>query len=212
MRTTALLVALFISTFTWANDAMYYEQMGKQIKAIYSAKSIEEYQSAVNSLDRIAAAEKTKWEPYYYSAFGSIMMANLEKEPSRKDSYLDLALLSLERGKLLAPEESELVVLEGFVHMIRVTVDPPTRGPEFSGLSMQTFSKALSMNPNNPRAMILMAEMQLGTARFFKQSPAEACETGKNALEIFNSITASQDSLAPVWGKQMAEAMVINCK
>lgn len=213
MKTTAtLLLVLFILSSTLANDTRYFEQMGKQINAVYTAKSIAEYQSAVNALDRIAAAEKAKWEPYYYSAFGNIMLANLEKETSKKDSYLDLAMTAVEKGKTLAPNESELVAMEGFVHMIRVTVDPATRGQQYSGLSMQTFGKALGMNPNNPRALVLLAEMQLGMARFFNQSPVEACETGRKALEIFNSTTATENSLAPVWGKQMAEALVNNCK
>ncbi len=213
MKTTVtLLLTLFISIPTWANDARYYEQMGKQINAVYTAKSIAEYQAAVNALDRIAIAEKTKWEPYYYSAFGNIMLANLEKESSKKDSYLDLAMTAVEKGKALAPSESELVAMEGFVHMIRVTVDPATRGQQYSGLSMQTFGKALGMNPNNPRALVLLAEMQLGMARFFNQSPVEACETAKRALDLFNSSTPSENKLAPMWGKEMAQAMAQNCK
>jgi hypothetical protein len=77
---------------------------------------------------------------------------------------------------------------------------------------MQTFGKALGMNPNNPRALALMAQMQLGTARFFNQAPTEACETNKKALELFNATTLSDNKLAPVWGKQMAEAVNSNCR
>jgi tetratricopeptide (TPR) repeat protein len=212
MKTTTLLLACLLSITTFANDARYYEQMGKQIQAVYTAKTIEDYQSAVNSLDRIAAAEKTKWEPYYYSAFGNIMIAIREQESSKKDNYLDLALTSIEKGKALAPAESELVALEGFVHTIRLTVDPATRGQQYSGLAMQTFGKALGMNPNNPRAMSMMAQMQLGTAKFFNQPSTEACETGRKALELFNMATPSDNKLAPMWGKEMTEAFVKECK
>ncbi|MDZ7646492.1 MAG: hypothetical protein U5K54_04565 [Cytophagales bacterium] len=66
---------MIISISTLANDEKYFDQMGKQIQAVYTAKSIEEYQQAINALDRIGNAEKTKWEPYYYSAFGNIMIA-----------------------------------------------------------------------------------------------------------------------------------------
>lgn len=212
MKTTSLILACLLSVAAFANDAKYYEQMGKQIRAVYTAKSVDEYQSAVNALDRIAAAEKTKWEPYYYSAFGNIMLANMEKESSKKDGYLDLALAAVEKGKSLAPNESELVAMEGFVHMIRLTVDPATRGQQYSGLSMQTFGKALAMNPNNPRALALMAQMQFGTAQFFNQQPTEACQTARKALEVFNSAAPTGNQLAPMWGKEMAEQMVTNCK
>lgn len=212
MKTTTLFLLLFISISTLANDEKYFEQMGKQIQAVYTAKSLEEYQQAINALDRIGNAEKTKWEPFYYSAFGNIMIAANLVEGSKKDSYLDQALAAITKGKELAPSESELVALEGFVHMIRITADPATRGQQYSGLAMQTFGKALGMNPNNPRAMSLMAQMQLGTARFFNQPPTEACETARMAATIFESATESENSLAPRWGKEMNLEIVKSCK
>ncbi len=212
MKTINLIFLMIISVSTFANDDKYYEQMGKQIQAVYTAKTTDEYQVAINALDRIASAEKTRWEPYYYSAFGNIMIATREKESSKKDSYLDLALTAIEKGKALAPAESELIALEGFVHMIRLTVDPASRGQQYSGLAMQTFGKALGMNPNNPRAMSLMAQMQFGTAQFFGQAPTEACETARKALTFFEGATKPDNSLAPQWGKEMTAELVKGCK
>jgi tetratricopeptide (TPR) repeat protein len=212
MKTMNLILLMIISVTTWANDEKYYEQMGKQIQAVYTAKTMDEYQSAVNALDRIAGAEKTKWEPYYYSAFGSVMMATREAESSKKDAYLDQALAAIEKGKAIAAGESELVALEGFVHMIRVTVDPASRGQQYSGLAMQTFGRALGMNPNNPRAMSLMAQMQFGTAQFFNQQPTEACDTARKALSLFDSTVKSENPLAPQWGKEMTAGLIQKCK
>lgn len=212
MKTINVILALLISTSVFANDEKYYDQMGKQIQSVYTAKTIDEYQSAVNALDRIANAEKSKWEPYYYSAFGNVMMAIKETESSKKDSYLDLAQASIEKGKALAPGESELVTLEGFVYTIRLSVDPASRGQKFSGLAMQTFGKALGMNPSNPRAMSLMAQMQFGTANFFNQAPTEACETAHKAVALFERGEKSANPLAPVWGKEMTSGLINNCK
>lgn len=212
MKTITLFFLMFISIATMANDEKYYEQMSKQIQAVYTAKSMDEFQAAVNTLERIGNAEKNKWEPFYYSAFGSIMMANLEKEASKKDAFLDQALAAVEKGKGIAANESELVALEGFVHMIRITVDPASRGQQYSGLAMQTFGKALGMNPNNPRAMSLLAQMQFGTAQFFKQQPTEACATASKALGLFDSVTKSENPLAPQWGKEMTVELIQNCK
>ena len=212
MKTITLFFLMIISVTTWANDEKYYDQMGKQIQAVYTAKTMDEYQSAVNALDRIAGAEKTKWEPYYYSAFGNVMMATQETVPSKKDAYLDQALAAVEKGKAIVPGESELVAIEGFVHMIRVTVDPASRGQQYSGLAMQTFGRALGMNPNNPRAMSLMAQMQFGTAQFFNQQPTEACEIARKALAIFDLGTKSENPLTPQWGKEMTAGLIKNCK
>ncbi len=212
MKTINILFLMIISVASWGNDEKYFAQMGKQIQAVYAAKTIDEYQVAVNSFDRIASAEKTKWEPYYYSAYGNIMMAIAEKDATRKDSFLDVALTSIEKGILLEPNESELIALEGFAHMIRVTVDPATRGQKYSGLAMQTFGKAVEINGNNPRALALLAQMQLGMAQFFNQPPTDACETAHKAATLFESTEVPANPLAPRWGKEMNAGVMKNCK
>ena len=211
MKTITLLFAMALGLSSWANDNKYLESMTKTIEAVYKAQTIEEIQSAVNALDRIAIAEKTKWEPYYYSAFGNVMMANREKDAVKKDGYLDLALASVEKARAIKEDESEVVAMEGFIHMIRLTVDPATRGQQYSMMSMQAFGKSLGLNPENPRALSLMAQMQLGTAKFFNTPPTEACDTLTKALEKFETYK-SENPLAPVWGKGMTEELKKNCQ
>jgi hypothetical protein len=202
---------LFLIQDIFANDEKYIEAMKKNIESVYNAKSLEELQQTVNTFERIGTVEKTKWEPHYYAAFGFIMMANREKDGSKKDLYLDQAIAAIKKGKLLAPQEAELIALEGFAYTIRVTVDPASRGPQFAGLAMQTFGKANTLDPENPRALALMAQMQYGTAQFFGSSTAEACGTLMKALEKFATFR-SENPLAPQWGKGMAENLKLQCK
>ena len=208
--TIALLVLVQIH-IAEANDGKFIEAMQKNIQAVYTAQSIDELQSAVNAFERIGGAEKTKWEPQYYAAFGYIMMCNRESDEAKKDAYLDLALTAIGKGRALVPEESELVALEGFVHMMRVTVDPASRGAQFAGLSVQTYQRALQLNPENPRALGLLAQMQFGTAQFFGSPTTEACETMKASLQKFETYK-SENPLAPKWGKEMTESLQPNCK
>ena len=211
MKTGALIFVMTLSLMSLANDGKYLEVMNKNIEAVYKGQTIEELQQAVNTLNRVADAEKTKWEPYYYSAFGSVMMANREKDAIKKDGYLDLALVAVEKAKAIKENESEIIAMEGFIHMIRLTVDPATRGQQYSGMAMQNFGKAIELNPENPRALSLLAQMQFGTARFFNSPPTEACGTVTKALEKFETFK-SENPLAPVWGKGMTEALQKNCQ
>lgn len=178
---------------------------------VYTSKSISDLQGAVNSLERIATTEKTKWEPYYYAAFGYIMMANVETQGNKKDSYLDQAGAMINQAKTIDEKNSEIVALEGFVHMIRVTVDPASRGQQYSGLAMQTFGKAIALNPENPRAHALLAQMQYGTAQFLGSSTAEACSANDAAIQKF-AVFKSDNPFAPQWGKEMAEGLKTKCK
>lgn len=205
----AIILTLIVSTLT-AQDK-YTETMLKNIDAAYKAKTLAEHQAAANAFERVAAAEKTKWEPYYYAAFSNIMMANLETEGSKKDAFLDLAAKDLDQAKAINANDSEITALEGFVHMIRVTVDPATRGQEYSGKAFRSFSTAVALNPENPRALALLAQMQYGTAQFFGSSTAEACGTVEKSLQKFETYKA-ESALSPQWGKQMAEGMKSNCK
>jgi hypothetical protein len=215
MKTTMLIFLLSVALGNMqpsnATDNKYAEAMAKNIETVYTTQSIAELQSAVNAFERIGVAEKTKWEPYYYAAFGYIMMATNEQNGNKKDTYLDEATKSIGYAKSIVQNESEIVALEGFVHMIRVTVDPASRGQQYSGLAIQTFAKAITLNPENPRALALMAQMQFGTAQFIGSSTTEACTTNEAALQKFATFN-SDNPLAPQWGKKSAEELKKNCK
>ena len=202
---------VLITTLTYANDEKYIATMQKSIDALYKAQDVVSIQSVINTLERIAAVEKTKWEPQYYIGYGYVMAAFREADKTKKDSYLDLALEAVTKGSTLLPNDSEFAALEGFIHMIRVTIDPPTRGPQFGRLAMQQYAKAIALNPENPRALALMAQMQYGTAQFFNQSTTEACATLQASFVKFDTFK-SDNVLAPTWGRIMAEAMKQGCQ
>lgn len=210
MKTKMILALLVLTLPAATSDDNYVEAVGKQMKAVFEAKSTDELMSAANALDRIAQSEQNKWEPHYYAAFSYIMMANREQEASKKDTYLDAALTRVQSAAAVSKDNSEISALEGFVHMIRVSVDPANRGQKYSGMSMKAFGKALKQDSNNPRAMALMAQMQFGTAKFFGASTDESCAMGRKAQAQF-AAPAGTDLLAPRWGKEMNEGFLKGC-
>lgn len=210
MKNALTLLFVLFTTALIAQDK-YTENMSKNIMVGYKAQSVAEHQEAANAMERIAAAEKTKWEPFYYASYNYIMMSNIEKEVAKKDSYLDLATKALDQAKTLKPNDSEIITLEGFIYMMRLTVDPATRGQEYSGKAHRSFGQAVTLNPENPRALMLMGQMQYGTAQFFNSPTTEACATIQKSLEKFETYKAD-NVLAPQWGKAFAESLKGNCK
>jgi tetratricopeptide (TPR) repeat protein len=208
---TLAFVYLFAFSVAVANDGKYVEAMQKNIKTIYEAKTISDFQQAVNAFERIASVETAKWEPLYYVAFGNIMMSNAEGDKVKKDQYLDLASEAISKAAVINANESEIVALEGFVLMMRISIDPQSRGMMYAPGAMQAFNKALSLNPGNPRAMALLAQMQFGSAQFFGSPVTEACALNAKAHEQILKYR-SENPLAPSWGKGMIESLMERCK
>ncbi len=205
------LLLLLVATVLHANDDKYIDAMKKNIEQLNNAKSTEDLQSAINGFERIAQKETAKWEPLYYASYGTLMTAMREPDATKKDVLLDKALAAAQKAAEVKPTESEIVALIGFVHMIRVTVDPASRGQQYSGMAFQEFSKAVKLNPENPRALALLSQMQFGTAKFFGSSTDEACGTNATAIEKFEMYT-NDNPLAPTWGKDMTEQLKGACK
>lgn len=200
-----LLCAVFFSLIVAATPSDAYEKaMKSAIEKVFQAETMEQYQAASNTFDRIAEKESKAWHPRYYSAYAHIIMSTLEKEPTAKDEQLDQAMERLLAADELSPGNSELLTLEGFVHMMRVVVDPASRGAQYSGQSIAAFQKAVAMDPSNPRALMLLSNMQIGTARFFGSDSSEGCATLDKALKMFESAGTPEHPLDPTWGKEMA--------
>jgi len=198
-----VLLGLFIATLSLANGP-FEKAMGKSIPSMFSADTPESLQAAINQLNRIAEAETDRWEPHYYAAFGYLRMSSFVDTPAEKDQYLDLGLAAIEKGETLQPDDSELATLRGYLQMIKLTVDPATRGASYSGMVFASFQKAIALNPENPRAHFLLGNMQHGTAQFMGGDSSEACASFAKALSLFETATPSSP-IAPSWGKESAE-------
>ena len=61
MKTLSSIILLFLFlTKGFASGTNYLEAMKANIDALYKSTSVEEFQAAVNSFERIAEVEKTK--------------------------------------------------------------------------------------------------------------------------------------------------------
>jgi len=211
MKSILSIVFIGITSVAIANVGKYERTMLQNIAALNEATTSDEYQKVINTLDRIGMAESNKWEPYYYGAYGNILLSIKVSKLTEKDQYLDEAQIRLDKAVEVSPENVELITLQGFVHMMRLAADPATRGQQYAPLAMQEFNKAVAMDDMNPRALIMRAQMKFGTAQFFGSGTEEACSEAAKSLELFDNAVKSEDSLAPGWGRGQAEGFVKQC-
>ncbi len=212
MKSLSLITVLvFIFNSVQAAAPSYRQAMEESIAILNQASDSEQLLAVANRFERIARAEKDQWLPWYYAAYATLNRAIQADEPGKKDQLLDEAQQYLEEATELETKESELVALQGYVHTIRVTVDPANRGQQLAPLATQTLGKAVQMNPDNPRALFLLGQMQYGTAQFFGADTSEACHLIQQAVAKYESATVD-DALLPSWGKENAQRMSEQCK
>ena len=210
MKSLVIIILISLGYFTQVNDR-FAKSMQANIEELYAAQSIEALQAVANKFERIATVEKEEWLPGYYGSLAYIWMATREQDKPQLDKWLDQAQTMLDKSLALQENNSEVTALQGFIYMMRVTVDPASRGQVYSQKAFAEFGKAVSLDERNPRAMFFKGQMEHGTAQFFKMDTAPACGTMAKSLELFDNFTP-ESSIHPNWGQGYAKKTVEICQ
>ncbi len=197
------ILAFAISFTTFAGGKAYEQAMGKAISEMYAAQDLAAFDNAANKFTRIGDAEKDQWLPYYYASLSYVFKGFRINDLQQKDAVLDLAMKSIDKAATLAPNNVEIIAMHGFINMIKIGVDPGTRGQSLSPGIYADFTKAIQLDPKNPRATLFMAQMQYGTAQFFGSGLEDACQMVETSIVLFDS-GENKDALMPAWGKESA--------
>ena len=213
MKNTNLLLCLLfclITSTVFAQSSSRFEQaLQTSIQELNGAKSVDALQQVANTLERISQAEKEEWLPAYYLGFTYLQIAERSKK-KEAGRYLELSQQQLDKLLELAPKNSEVHTLQGYKYMLFVAAEPANRGAEYTPRTLEAFQRAIALNANNPRAFLLMGQMQLGMAKFFGSSNAEACGLLQRAGQLFEQ--EKEDALLPRWGKEAAVATARMCQ
>lgn len=211
----AIIVMMLISLITQASNEAYEKAMHKELQQMKVAKSPEDLQKVANGFSRISEMVPEEWLPDYYAALALVNAGfRSQGELEEKDAFFAQAKKHADKAAKISPNNSEIVALQGFVTMGELSADPNSRGQHLSGVAMQTFGKAVDLNRQNPRAIMMLGQMELGMAQFFGQGPGKACGLINASLELFEKEAAIQEegTLQPTWGKEMALQIKESCQ
>jgi len=213
MKILNLIFVFFISLSAFSQSNGAFETAVKsQIQAMGQIDNPESAQEVSNSFLRISEVESGEWLPLYYAALTKIETAF--RFDVDKDAYFDEAIELVQKAREISPNNSELTALHGYALMGKVSVDPVSRGQNLSPQVMQLYGTAINKDRANPRAVVLMAQMELGMAEFFGQGPEKACGMARMADELFRKESQKVDEnyLLPTWGANTAKALIENCQ
>lgn len=130
-----------------------------------------------------------------------------------KDQFFDQALEITNQAAKISPSNSEITALHGYILMGKVSVDPGSRGQSLSPQVMELFGKAIAQDRSNPRAVSLMAQMELGMSKFFGSGPDKACGMARMSMELYQNEEAkiTETYILPTWGKNQMVELMKNC-
>ncbi len=186
--------------------------MNDALGKLNQAASMDDFQQAANQFERIADVKKDSWLPLYHAAYSRVMMAAIEQDMQKKDPYLDEARKHLDAVEQMEHDATERMALDGFLTMIRMSVDP-SRGMELSQDCAMMLNQAYMMNKQNPRAVLMLAQFNHGSQRYMGEDTSESCAMFDVVLQLFDQSKAEEpDQFLPYWGKDIALMMQQQCQ
>ena len=199
-----IFITVLLSTSIFAQSEKYTKAMTSGLEQLASAKDADGFQKAANTFERIANVEKKEWLPSYYQAQCHMQLAvDLMQKKQLSDclAHVEKAQSAIDKAKEIAPEESEVWAMQGYIYQGRIWENPMTKGAEFSPLSHQALDKAISLNPENPRAFFLKGQNVLFTPVFYGGGAETALPLLQKANEKFANFKP-ESPLHPTWGAE----------
>ena len=203
MKKTILMVAaiLFVS-ITFGQSEKYMTAMKQNIAQSDSLMQKGNAAELANNFNRIGDAEKDKWLPYYYAAYCTITQAFSDQDNSKKDALADKANEYLSKAQtILGKENSEINVIKSMIATAHMMVDPQSRFMSYGSQSTEFLKKAQTLDPTNPRPVLLEAQNTFYTPETFGGGKNAARPLFEKAQKLFDTFKPETE-LSPVWGSQ----------
>lgn len=204
LTTIVIALAMIVNAQTPFENAMK-----ESLVLLDSAKTMDDLQAVAGRFERIAMTESTRWEPLYYAAFAQINASFREKDGEKKDAILDVAEKNIEKALSINGDKSELYALHGFLYQARIQVNP-MRGMTYSQKAAEIIGKAVEANPENPRALFLMAQNIYYTPKMFGGGGKVALPKFQEAKVKFDK-EAGKEGIMPKWGAKSNDRMIEAC-
>ena len=198
MRNTIVLFILLL-------QLPLYAQVSNQTKALESAvmqfnqtNNPSSYTQLYLKFEQLYSVDKTNWLIPYYAGMTRSLMCLLKM--GDRDALANDALMWLARAKSIQVND-EIYCAESLAYTAKMSVNPALRWLTYEGKIKNSLNLAKKLNPNNPRAYILEANIQQKLPFIF----GGGCKSAKPLIqkaELFFSTQTKTNSIEPSWGIQ----------
>ena len=201
MKTAKLIITiLLVLGSLFAGDNKKQIQQAKEMihKGLLEWNEGKFFQAA-NICERVYNSDQNPYAKYYqtFAQANILQKAMVEKKTEKFNNFYEAAI---NNAKELRESESfadEAEVLLAHITMSKLSVSPE-EAPVLAGKFHSHIEKALGINPENPRALVLKAVMSFYTPEAFGGDVKKAIEIFEKAKPIFEK--KNENSLTPEWG------------
>jgi hypothetical protein len=162
------------------------------------ANKNQAYQELYLQFEQLYAVNKTNWLIPYYAGMTRSIMCLLKM--GDRDALANDALLWVGRAKSIVKND-EIYCAESLAYTAKMSVNPALRWLVYEGKIKKALSFAKKLNPNNPRAYVLEANIQQKIPFIF----GGGCKSVKPLIqkaELCFSAQTKVNSVEPSWGFQ----------
>jgi hypothetical protein len=195
------------ATASAAPTTGYAEMMAATITELLSTGDPAQLRQIASKFERASAVAATDWLPQYYQAYALLINCFQSKENGDvKDKTLDQAEAALGRARKLGRagqggDESELLVLQAYIHQARLGISPMMRSAKYSGLVNEALAEAKKLNPANPRIYLVQANNLYFTPKMFGGG-ADAAKPVYDEAKTRYAAFQPSTPLMPNWGER----------
>ena len=210
MKKVLLSLTLLLGSYValMAQSEKFVKAMQDKIVAVDSVRNPQGLLELSAAFERIGDAEKDQWLPYYYAALAQVNSAYMTGMGNMKaetvDPVADKAEALLNKAEAIEKNNSEIFVVKKMIASLRMMADPMNRFMTYGPKAAEALQTAKTLNPQNPRTLLLEGQDKFFTPEQYGGSKTEAKKLFEEALKKYEAFKPAS-SLDPVWGKTTAQ-------
>lgn len=176
-----------------------------------NAQSIEEIAAKINrpcstaelattraSLEKLCSENDVDWLPLYYMVYTDLSLFFRTENTNTKLNYLQDAKKYL--GQIKGGNASEVETLQGYWYMALITTNAHEYGAKYASQAISNFENAISLNPENPRAIILNAIFKSNMQKSLGGNYPKFNDDMQRAYTLLTQTDTT--TLLPHWGQE----------
>lgn len=198
MKNLVVLLVLLMQLPLQAQSPNQTKVLESAVMQFNQANNPNSYKQLYLQFEQLYSVDKTNWLIPYYAGMTKSIMCLLKM--GDRDALANDALLWVARAKAIEVND-EIYCAESLAYTAKMSVNPALRWFTYEGKIKNTLSLAKKLNPSNPRAYILEANIQQKLPFIF----GGGCKSAKPLIqkaELFISNQNKANSIEPSWGIQ----------